>query len=566
MKGVFNMRKIISVVLTLCFLFALMMPVASAAGTERLPIIYIRGNGEPLYYEDGSKLVASLDDISFGDSSEEGEEADVTKDKIVDAAVNILKPFVLEGMIFDNWDNYGKAVYEELVPLFGEDAGLDENGNAKKGTGVDKTKLANSEANSNSAWLYNTNQDYEFCFDWRLSPYDHVDRLHTYITNIMTATGKTQVNIYGRCLGGGLLMAYLEKYGHLGHIKNVMFVDILSNEANCISKALSGKMEFDANYLEKYLGQVDYLGKTGEGVGFAFTDILNEIVFKTMDFFNQIAVTDKLLGGIEELYEKLYQALIPAIMHASGMATQVNYWTCVAEEDMDQALDIMFPDNEDGIREKYAGLIEKILYYREHVSSDLKGFYDTLTENGIYFGFTGKYGYLNAPYAVDADLPSDSLVSLTHATFGATTAPIGKTLSEEYINARIAEGNGRYISADKTVDLSTAYAPDRTWVFKNAHHDTNSPVMPIIYEFLNGTNETVDTVTAGTQFMVYDINTNTVATMTEENCGDLEFMKIGEEKPTTVSRLTAFFRFLSMLINIIRDIFSGNFDLGSLFG
>ena len=126
------MKKLISILLVAVLAMGIMAPMTFAAGYEKLPIIYIRGNGEPLYYEDGTKLVASFDDISFGDSSEEGEDADVTKDKIVDAAVNILKPFVLEGMIFDNWDNYGKAVYEELVPLFGEDAGLDENGNAKK--------------------------------------------------------------------------------------------------------------------------------------------------------------------------------------------------------------------------------------------------------------------------------------------------------------------------------------------------------------------------------------------------------------------------------------------------
>lgn len=560
------MKKVLSFILAFSLVFAVMAPIASAAENERLPVIYIRGNGAALYDAEGNQLVTGLDNVTFGDDSAEGEEADVTKDKIVDAAVNILKPFVLEGMLSDKWDTYGKAVYDELVPLFGEDVGLDENGNAKNGTGVSKSELDSSTAAAKSAWNYNVGQEYGFVYDWRLSPYDLVDRLHEYIGDIMDATGKTQVNIYARCLGGGLLMAYLEKYGHLGHVKNVMFVDILSNETNCISKAFSGKMEFDANYLEKYLGQVDYLGRVGQGVGFAFTDVLNEIVFKTMDFFNQVNVTDNALDGVEDLYARLYQALIPAIMHASGMATQVNYWTCVAEEDMDAALDLMFPDNEDGIREKYKGLIDKILYYREHVSSDLKGFYDSLTENDIYFGFTAKYGFLNAPYAVDADLPSDSLVSLTHATFGATTARIGTTLTDEYINARIAEGNGKYISADKVVDLSTAYAPDRTWVLKNAHHDAFDPVMPIIREFLNGTNETVDTVTSGTQFMVYDIDTNTAAPMTEENCGDLEFMQIASEKKTPFSILTAFFNFISMLIDLFDSIFKGEFDFGSLFG
>ncbi len=559
------MKKLISVLLCFILVFAVTAPAVSAAGEERLPVIYIRGNGETLYDAEGNPLVTGLDNFSFGDGSEEDGEAVSTKDKIVDAAVNILKPFVLEGMVFDHWDNYGKTVYEELLPLFGENAGLDENGNAKNGTGVDKQKLANSEAEAKSAWNYNTDRDYEFCFDWRLSPYDHVDRLHEYVQSIMTATGKTQVNMYARCLGGSLLMAYIERYGSLGHIKNVMFVDILSNEANCVSKALSGKLEFDANYLEKYLGQVDYLGKAGLGVGFAFSDVLNEIVFKTMDFFNQINVTDTALDGVEDLYRRLYKALIPAIMHASGMATQVNYWTCVSDEDIDAAIDIMFPDNKDGIREKYAGLIEKILYYREHISSDLKGFYDSLDEKGIYFGFTAKYGFLNAPYAVDAQAPSDALVSLTHATFGATTAKIGETLSDKYVDARVAEGNGRYISADRIVDLSTAYAPDRTWVIKNAHHDIYEPVVPIIREFLNGTEETVDTVSAGSQFMVYDLATNSLSPMTEENCADLEFMQIGEVEKTPFTILEAFYNFIKMFFSLLGDIFSGNFDFGSLF-
>ncbi len=558
------MKKIITFLVVFSLAFMMMAPLASAASTERLPIVYIRGNGEPLYDAEGNVLVTGFDNFSFGGDSEE-EEADATKDKIVEAAVNILKPFVLEGMLFDEWDNYGKAIYDELAPLFG-DAGLDENGNAKNGTGVSASQLAYSEANSKSSYLYNIGSDYEFCFDWRLSPYDHVDRLHQYVLNIMAATGKTQVNMYARCMGGGLLMAYLERYGDQGHIKNVMFVDVLSNESTVISKAMSGKIEFDADYLEKYMGQLDYLGRIGMGQGFVFTEILNEIVFKTMDFFNQITVTDGLLDGVEALYARLYEALIPAILHAAGMATQVNYWTCVAEDDMDEALELMFGKEGSELRIKYSGLIDKILYYREHVSSDLTGFYDTLTENGIYFGFVAKYGFLNAPFTEEAELICDALVAVTHATFGATTAPVCTTFTDEYVNNRIAEGKGKYISADRMVDLSTAYAPDRTWVLKNAHHDVIEPLLPAIREFLNGTNETVDTVVSATQFMVYDVETNTVAAMTTENCGDLEFMYIAEEPKTPFSILTAFFNFISMLIDLLSSVFEGSFDMGSLFG
>ena len=50
------------------------------------------------------------------------------KDDIIETAANILLPFLAEGMLMDKWDNYAKAIYNELSPLF-EEMTLDENGN-----------------------------------------------------------------------------------------------------------------------------------------------------------------------------------------------------------------------------------------------------------------------------------------------------------------------------------------------------------------------------------------------------------------------------------------------------
>ena len=554
------MKKVLSFLLVFSLCFALIAPIAYASGYERLPIVYIRGNGEQICDAEGNRLATGFDNMSLGG---EDEESDST-DKIVESVVNILKPFVLEGMLFNQWDNYGKAIYDEISPLF-KDSGLDENGNPKNGTGVSREELEASTAQSKTPDHYIYNHDYNFVYDWRLSPYDHVDRLHQFVLDIMEATGKTQINMYARCIGGSLLMAYLEKYGHLGYVKNVMFVEVLSNGATIVSKSFSGKVEFDSSLIEKYLGQLDYCGRNDVGTGFEFSELLNEIVFKTMDYFNQIHATDIALGGVEMLYERLYEALIPAILHASGLATQANFWTCVAEEDMDEALTLVFGEQDSELRIKYKGLLDKIFYYREHISSDLTGFYNSLKEKGIHFGFTAKYGFLNAPFTEDADIQSDSLVSLEHATFGATSANIGETLSDEYIRARIAEGKGKYISADKVVDLSTAYSPETTWVFKNAHHDYLAPCMDIIRGFLNGTNETVDTVSNGVYFMIYDDVAATMYPMTENNCGSLEFMEIGEEKPTIITAFKAFIEFYKMLFSLIVKLFSGELDIGGLF-
>ena len=549
------MKKILSIILTITMLMAVAMPMMSAAAAnERTPIVYIRGNGDGLYYPDGTLCKAQFEDLELGG------EGGFDKDTIVETTVNILKPFVIEGMLFDKWDNYGRAIYEELKPLF-PDAGLDYNGNPTKGTGVLASTMNDSIAQAQSAHRYNVNSSYNFAYDWRLSPYDHVDRLHNYVMQVLSVTQQKQVSMFCRCVGGSVLAAYLEKYGHLGHIKNVIFCDSLQNESTLISKAFSGQVEFDAKTIERYAGQVDFLGKTGDGVGFEFTDVLYEIVFKTMDFFNQITVTDKALDEVEKLYEKLAKALMPALLHAFGMATQVNYWTEVNEKDMDAALNLVYGKEGSELRQKYAGLIEKIQYYREHVSSDLEGFYDKLDSYGIHYGFVAKYGFMNMPILKDADLLSDSLVSLTHCTFGATTAPIGKTLSEKYL-AGVSEENRKYIAPDKQVDLSTCRVPDRTWILKNAHHDVIDCLEPVIWEFLNGTKETVDTVKSGSQFMVFDYETLKLSTMTEDNCADYEWITRTVDEPTTKTRLVSFMRFFTMILNFITKLFKGEISFG----
>ena len=282
-----------------------------------------------------------------------------------------------------------------------------------------------------------------------------------------------------------------------------------------------------------------------------------------MSFFNQVGATDAALDGVEDLYARLYKALVPALCHAIGFATQVNNWTCVAEEDMDKALDLMFGVEGTETREMYAGLIAKIQEYRTNISSDLVGFYDRAKANGIHIGFLGKYGYLNAPLTVGADLLSDTLVSLEDATMGATCAKIGQTLSDEYL----ANHDSKYISPDKMVDLSTGYSPDTTWIFKNTHHNIANETDPVIKAFLNGDNETVDSIKEKygySQFNVFFDETKTFTEMTEDNCADFDWMSLPVEEPTEESIFVAALRWFTMIFKIIAMIFKGEFSLSEL--
>ena len=284
-----------------------------------------------------------------------------------------------------------------------------------------------------------------------------------------------------------------------------------------------------------------------------------------MDLFTQVNVTDAIGDKIETLYNDLIAMIYPAFLHATGYATTPNYWACVREEDFDEAMLLMFGEEGSEARQYYAGLIKKITYYREHVTK--KG-YDFFVEMGNYanIGAVVKYGYLNAPVLEDNDIQSDALASLDHASFGSTSAKIGEKLSADYIAARVAEGNGKYISADKVVDMSTSVIKDKVWVFKNAHHGFFNMVFAVADVFCNGTNVTVEN-SGIARFNVYDESTGTWEEMTDENCDiNLEFMDVAEKEPDVMSRLIAGFRFIMMLFKLISMAFKGEISFGDIGG
>ncbi len=554
------MKKLLAFMLSLLMFFTVVAPVSTVFATDSIPIIYIRGNGQEIYNADGEKVICDIGDLDLGGDSEEG------KNKIIEATVNILLPFLTEGLLTDNWDNYGDAIYDEISPLF-EQAILDGNGNPRYGTDIHPDLKKKTFDGSNVDYENYSYYTYGYHFDWRLDPYDNVDDLHTYITNIMSATKKNKVALTSRCLGGSLLNAYLEKYGHLGHVKNVLYCDTLSDGCTLISKGFSGQLEFDAKSIQRYEAQLEYLDEIGYSNGMSITGIAGDLVEKSLDLLTQVGVMDKVTDGVEELYSKLYKALIPALFKAIGYASQPIYWTFVEEEDFDLALKVMFGEKGSEEWEANAGLIEKILNYREKVTSN----HDKLLtkfnkEYGIHIGVVAKYGLMSAPITKGYDDLSDNLASLKDSSMGATCAQIGKVLPGDYIEERIKKGYADYISPDKQVDASTCLFKDTTWIIKNVHHDDFDRCCKALAEkFLKGDKVTVAN-SGYSRFRINDYATKTVSDMTEDNCADIDFISTPEEEPTTATRLSSFMRFFTAIIEFITKLFKGELDFSNLFG
>ena len=563
------MKKIVALLLTLLMLMgAVVLPASAATNVhQKMPIIFIAGSSVDLVDGDQNPISTGFDVLTDDDEGD-----GITKEKIIESAINIIMPFVLEGLPQDKWENYGKALYAELAPIF-EEGQLDGEGNPKFGTGVAKAevekwdKIALTDQSSTDGRF--GMREYDFRYDWRLSPYDHVDRLHEYIKTIIESTGCKKVALVGRCLGGNVVTAYLDKYGHEKLVGKAVYDEVMSNGSVVINDIFSGKIKFNDKLIQAYLLESEHFGKENVGIDLiGVNDLLLEIVERTLDLLTQTGVAETLYGGVASLYERLYEAFMPAMLQATGIGTWVSYWSSLCDADFDAALDLLFGKQGTEGREANKGLIEKITEIRTRIVKprELEGdanLYKRFTnEYGVEIAVIAGYGLVNPPIIENSAANGDCTVDTKNSSFGGTVADVFDKLPQEYIDAQVAAGNGKYISPDGKVDASTCLFPETTWFIKNKHHDTWRPIVTIAeyftqYENVNATENSKNIL----RFQVIDPDGDfeKAVNMTEENCVDGPWLTVIEQEPTTETALAALIRFFTTIFKTITAWLKGLF-------
>ena len=473
---------------------------AAEPGYVDIPIIHIYGNGNDIYSEDESKVVFP---VTYN-----------TK-QLPSAIARVLFPYFTNAVLFGKWDEYYDAFYNEVDAIYNE-SHLDENGNATNGTDIKQSYYTQNKTKMGIDYLKRSGKyglhSYSFWYDWRLDPMENADKLDEYIRGIMKTTGRSQISLAARCLGSVVVFAYLEKYG-TDHIKAVAFDSMVGNGNETISDLFTGKIKLDGKALERYQAQVNngWGNEPGESEGY----FLAEFVDATLGLANEAGLIETGSKLFDKIYKKLYDGLVPRIVMAS-FGTWPGYWAVVKAEDYQTARELVFGVEE--YRTKYAGLIEKLDNYDEKVRQRIPEILTAAKENDTNIGIISKYGYQAKPWVENGVKLGDGLASLDRASLGATCSIIGETLSDEYIAQRVAEGNEKYISADKQVDASTCLFPDYTWIVKNIHHNTFE-LDDVLYSILTYDGQfDVYTKSDYPQFMVYDYKTNSFAPLTEENC------------------------------------------------
>ena len=537
---------------------SLALPASAVLDADyNVPTILIRGDGTDIVNAEGEMIWP----VAIGD--EEGD-----TNEIVTSVAKVLLPHFPNGLLANQWDGYYEAFYQEMLKYFG-DTRLDGNGEPLNGSKIAPAFENENKANRTRDNKRNGRYDYlayQYHYDFRLSPFDHMEELDSYITDVMKTTGAKQVNLVGRCLGGGFLMCYLDYYVQKvesgkckPYIKNVMFDATVHNDCGPLTDSFSGHIALDSDALQRFLHEyIDTDKTTVDGVLDTAT-FLNDVILTSYNLLNEVGVVDlMLIEPIETLYAKLYAGLTPKLLEAL-MGTWAGYWSAIDTEQFDEALELVYGKEGSEKRTEYAGLVEKLIRYDEQIAQRQDEILDKCEEYGVHFGAIVKYGYQMYPFIESQNMIGDSMVTVESSSFGATTAKVGKTLSDEYIAERTELGFGAYISADKQIDLSTARFKDTTYVIKNLHHDNWTPDHSVINNFLWSTNLTTDTDTVYSRFMVYNDETEKLEKMTEENCNVSQWGGVEDKKESTlITKLMALFKWLKALLEYFTNSIFAN--------
>lgn len=535
------MKKVLSFTLAVLLLFALFVPALAAEdATTRstVPTILIAGDGDPLYDANNKRLFRPTEIMNYFGDKTEGDDGD---SEIVDSVVNVLKPFLFEGVLLDQWDNYYEKLQEEITELF-SDIVLDNNGDAVNGTGISNARksymakaVKTNKADKNGTYgMY----DYRFWYDWRLDPVAVADDFNDYVEAVKKITGKDKVAIVGRCLGTSVVLAYVAKYG-TDSIHGIAFYGSVAAGAEILSEPISGKFAIDGNAINRTLAD--------------FSDSLeiHPFINATIDLLEKSGVLD---GATELVKRTIYYKVVKGVTSALALSTFYtwpNYWAAVSPEDYDEAMLYVFGEEGSEKRTKYAGLIEKIEGYDTLVRDNLTALMKSFGEKDINVAILSKYGYQLLPICSSSELVADEFTSVKRSSFGATASTIYTFLSDEYISS-LGE-KAKYVSPDKRVDASTCLYPDSTWFVKGSSHTLwNKYEDEIVHTVATAESQLTVNDLPYTQYMVYDAENDTMAVMTEENCNTENWVADEKtDKPDNgIGKISAFFKsFFNWVIN-----------------
>ncbi len=439
------MKKAVSIFLVIVTVFSLSFSAVAASekcNCGMTPVVYVVGFGDPIYENPETEEAVSL----FPPS-----------DDAITASVPALVKAVILGIFAGNFDAFGENAVEAVDKMLGP-AACDKNGNPAENTGVDFDEVPTADTHKKAAFVELDSVDngyFRFAYDWRVDPIENAKKLKEYIKEVKKLTGHNEVVIACHSQGNTVVTSYLHLFGNKG-IEKILF----------LSPAYKGLSLMGSLFSQ----QVDVVGKGDALIEYikglmGYDDITGQLVGAILTEINEYGTLDAILYYLQQILDSQLDRIINESLK-DILGTLPGVWSFVPDEYYDDAKKSVFKDSDE-----YDGLIERIDYYHYNVQNKAESIIRKAKANGTAIVIAAGYNISSIPVTVMDGQHSDMLIDTEYMSLGATCAPIGETLGENYKQKNTACGHN-HVSADNMIDASTCEFPEYTWfVNGNGHND-----------------------------------------------------------------------------------------------
>ncbi len=292
---------------------------------------------------------------------------------------------------------------------------------------------------------------YFFTFNLVGDPMDSADDLAQYIEMVKKQTGHDKVSLLPVSLGGTILTAYLEKYGH-GELDRIVNAVACLDGTDIVADMMAREWRLDDEYLyHQFMTNIFVESEGKPTLGYLINTLLHIIP----------------RSGIKALLSGAISAILDTLM-----LNCPQFWAMLPSYRY-EALAERYLSDKSVLKARTDGFQTARLNLKKNILSAVADGVrvDFISGANLDLG-EEMYTYFNIVASAEK-VNSDGIINLTSTTLGATGAAGKQTLDNvDYEkNTYCTNPDHNHISPDNMVDTSTAILPENTWIFLDQYHE-----------------------------------------------------------------------------------------------
>ena len=459
------MKRVIAIMICASMLVSAGMVGASAVETDcggkcgHSPVIVLPGiNHSPTYLYDENNEPVMYNGSHIGSTLLILNEAALSTENIAKLVASALATITFQTNVA-----LDKVAYNLVSEIFKYQR-CDENGNHVENLKTQRWNYSLEKMTEDELdWTYRMvpmkplvdeiGEDHVYFFTFNLvgDPMNSADDLDEYIEMVKEQTGHDKVTLLPVSLGGTILTAYLEKYGH-EKIDQIVNAVACLDGTDIVADFFAREWRLDDEYLyHEFMEKIFIENSDGPALGYLINSLLHIIP----------------RSGVDALLSGAISAILDTLM-----LNCPQFWAMLPSYRYDALAERYLSDNPtlkartDAFQKARLNLKQNIL---DAVADGVR--VDSIAGANLDFG-EEMYTYFNIVASAEK-YNTDGIVNLNSTTLGATGAAGNQTLDDvDYEkNTYCSDPAHNHISPDNMVDTSTAILPENTWIFLDQHHE-----------------------------------------------------------------------------------------------